>query len=61
MGDYWIINLLDRRLEVYCDPIADNAAPFGWRYGRSAVLGPTESVSPLSAPAAMITVADLLT
>ena len=58
--DYWIVNLLDRRVEVYREPVADDAAPFGWRYGRLVTLGPDERISPLAAPTAEIVVADLL-
>src|SRR5882724_10191502 len=30
--DYWIVNLVDRALEVYRDPGPDPATPYGWRY-----------------------------
>jgi Uma2 family endonuclease len=58
--DYWIVNLLDRRIEVYREPTRDGAAPFGWRYGRAVALGPDECVSPLAAPGAKVAVAGLL-
>ena len=58
--DYWIVNLADRRVEIYREPVPDGAASFGWRYGHSVTLGPDERMSPLAAPAAEITVADLL-
>jgi Uma2 family endonuclease len=58
--DYWIVNLADRRVEIYREPMADGAASFGWRYGRSVTLGPDERLSPLAALAAEIAVADLL-
>ncbi len=58
--DYWIVNLPDRRVEIYREPVPDGAASFGWRYGRSATLGPDERIAPLAAPAAEIAVADLL-
>ncbi len=35
IADYWIVNLPDRRVEVYRDPVPDAGAVFGWRYGRS--------------------------
>jgi Uma2 family endonuclease len=60
IADYWIVNIPDRRLEVYRDPIPDTAAPFGARYGRAITLGPDEQVSPLALPAAVITIGDLL-
>lgn len=60
LADYWIVNLPDRRLEIYREPVPDGATPFGWRYGRHVTLGPDERVSPLARPGADITVADLL-
>src|SRR6185369_8448859 len=32
LEDYWIVNLVDRVLEVHRDPAADASAVFGWRY-----------------------------
>ena len=58
--EYWIINLVDNLLEVYRDPIADPAAPFGWRYGSISRLGPRDFVSPLEARQVRVAVADLL-
>ncbi len=60
IADYWIVNLPDRRVEVYREPVRDGAVPFGWRYGRALTAGPDETVSPLAAPAATVAVADLL-
>jgi Uma2 family endonuclease len=60
VGEYWIVNLLDRRLEVFCDPVRDAAAAFGWRYGAALALGPHDHVAPLAATTASIAVADLL-
>jgi len=60
LTDYWILNLVDRVLEVYREPAPDAAAPFGWRYARREVLDVTARVAPLAAPSAAIRVADLL-
>jgi Uma2 family endonuclease len=60
IADYWIVNLVQRQLEVYRDPVADPAQPFGFRYANRAVLAPADSVSPLAAPRASVGVADLL-
>ena len=60
IADYWIVNIPDRRLEVYREPAPDAAAPFGWRYGRAVALGPKERIAPLDLPTALVTVADLL-
>ena len=60
LADYWIVNLPDRRLEVYRGPVPDGAALFGWRYGSAQALGPDERISPLALPDAAVTIADLL-
>jgi Uma2 family endonuclease len=57
--EYWIVNLLDRRLEIYREPLRDAAAELGWRYGTTLALGPADVAAPLAVPAT-ITVADLL-
>ncbi len=57
--DYWIVNLVDRVLEVYREPAPDAAAPFGASYARPEVFDPTSQVSPLAAPHARIQVRDL--
>ena len=60
LADYWVLNLVDRVLEVYRGPIADSSAPFGWRYGHREVLGGLARVTPLAAPRSSIAVAQLL-
>ncbi len=58
--DYWIVNLVQRQLEVYRDPVADSTQLFGFRYNSRTILDPPDKVSPLAAPHAQITVADML-
>ena len=58
--DYWIVNLVDRVLEVYRDPVLSADALYGWSYARVLRLGPEATISPLAAPAASISVTDLL-
>jgi hypothetical protein len=58
--DYWIVNLVDRQLEVRRDPIADASEAFGYRYALLAILTPGQSVSPLALPTGTVAVADLL-
>jgi Uma2 family endonuclease len=60
LAEYWIVNLPDRRLEVYREPIPDGATRFGWRYGSAQALGPDERLTPLAKPGATVRVADLL-
>jgi Uma2 family endonuclease len=60
LADYWIVNLVDRILEVYRGPVADPVAAFGWRYRSVVMLAPEASLSSLAVPGASIRVADLL-
>jgi Uma2 family endonuclease len=60
LADYWVLNLIDRVLEVYREPIVEAAAPFGWRYARVEVFDAASSVTPLALPGASIAVASLL-
>ena len=58
--EYWIVNLVDRALEVHRDPVADAAARYGWRYTTVATLRVGETVTPLSAPDSPIFVGELI-
>lgn len=60
LDDYWILNLVDRVLEVYRQPVRDPAAPFGWSYSSREVLGPGTTAEPLAAPGVRVAVDDLL-
>lgn len=60
LPDYWVLNLIDRVLEVYRDPVADSTAPFGWRYARVEVLDGSARIAPLATPASAISVSQLL-
>ena len=63
--EYWIVNLQDRLLEVYRDPVLDAANPWQAdgpplaRYNVAQVLKPGDTIAPAAAPAAAIAVADL--
>src|SRR5438876_3640550 len=58
--DYWVVNLVDRVLEVYRDPGADVTAPYGRRYLSVERFTPPSSVAPIGVPATPIPVAALL-
>jgi Uma2 family endonuclease len=60
LSDYWIVNLVDRVLEVCRDPSTDVSAPYGWRYRSITTLGPGDVVVPLVFPTSRIAVTDLL-
>lgn len=58
--DYWIVNLVERVLEVYRDPGPDPTAPYGCRYRAVERLGPAAVVAPLALPSVRLAVSDLL-
>jgi Uma2 family endonuclease len=58
--DSWIVNLVERVLEVHRDPAPDAAARYGWRYTTVATLRVGETVTPLSAPDSPISVGELI-
>ncbi|HEY3065531.1 MAG TPA: Uma2 family endonuclease [Methylomirabilota bacterium] len=58
--EYWIVNIVDRVLEVYRDPGPDPAAVYGSRYRALTVFEPRDVVTPLAFPQSRIAVADLL-
>lgn len=58
--DYWIVNLSERMLEVYRQPVPARSKPFGYSYESLTQYRESDTVSPLAAPEAVIAVADLL-
>jgi Uma2 family endonuclease len=58
IADYWIVNLIDRVLEVHRDPA--RSARGRWGYAAMESLGADATITPLAAPSAGIRVADLL-
>lgn len=58
--EYWILNLLERVLEVYRDPAPIPDHPLGYGYRSSERLDASASVVPLGVSATAIAVADLL-
>src|SRR5215813_563451 len=57
--EYWIVNLIDRILEVYRDPEPDASAVFGWRYRSVSRLAPAATATPLAWSGFSVAVADL--
>ena len=60
IADYWIVNLIDRVVEIYRDPAPDLTAPFGWRYAFVGRFRSGDSMTPLDVPATPLAVAALL-
>ena len=60
IADYWVVNPVERVVEVHREPVADATAPYGFGYRSITRLATPASVTPLAAPSASIPVADLL-
>ena len=60
IADYWIVNLVDRVLELHREPARPGPARRRWGYASIATLGADAAIAPLAAPSAAIHVADLL-
>ena len=60
LQEYWIVNLVDRALEVHRDPQPVADGPDDWAYRSVEVLHSPAIVAPLAAPAVQIPIADLL-
>jgi len=60
IADYWVVNLIDRVLEVHREPVRPGPARRRWGYAAIETLGVGATIAPLAAPAARIRVADLL-
>lgn len=60
IADYWVVNLQQRRVEVYRRPILDATAKFGFSYANRMIFKEGDTIKPLAKPKAAIAVADLL-
>lgn len=60
VADYWIVNLVDRVVEVHRQPAPDAGAPYGWTFASITVLSEGDVLVPLAAPASSVSVASLL-
>jgi len=60
LPDYWIINLVDRQLEVHRNPGPDPARRRRFRYAEVTIVAESGRMAPLAAPQSEIAVADLL-
>lgn len=59
VADYWVVNLPQRRLEVFRTPIIDSSQRFGYGYASRTILSENEQIQPLAAAGA-VQIADLL-
>lgn len=58
--DYWIVNVRERTIEVYRHPDENETQPFGYGYKLTMRLAAKDTVSPLAAPEAHISVAAIV-
>ena len=58
--DYWVVNLVDRVLEVHREPARPGPARRSWGYASIQTLAAEAGITPLAAPDALVHVADLL-
>jgi Uma2 family endonuclease len=58
--DYWIVNVIERVLEVHREPHPAVDAPYGWIYRSVDLLRPPATLTPLAASGTRILVGDLL-
>jgi hypothetical protein len=54
------VNLVNRQLEVYRDPVPDAKEPSGFRYNNRTDFTVGQGVTPLAAPTATVAVADMI-
>jgi Uma2 family endonuclease len=60
IADYWIVNLVDRVLEIHRELARPGPARRHWGYAATETLGADATITPLAARSAVIPVADLL-
>jgi Uma2 family endonuclease len=60
VSDYWVIDLENRKLLVFRDPVTLPVGLGTTAYCTHQTFGPTDSIAPLAAPTASVRVADLL-
>jgi Uma2 family endonuclease len=60
LPEYWIVNLIDRQLEVHRDPGPDPARKRRFRYASVTIVPESGTLSPLAAPDSVVPVSDLL-
>src|SRR2546428_944038 len=60
VAEYWIVNLLDRRVEVCRDPTPEAQARYGWVYRSVRSYATGDQISPLTLPRATVPVRELV-
>jgi Uma2 family endonuclease len=58
--EYWIVNMQNRNVEVYREPVTDTTALLGFRYSSHRICGQGETISSLLRPDDSVAVASLV-
>jgi Uma2 family endonuclease len=58
--EYWIVNLMDKVIEVHRTPLVDATNEYGFRYADVRTFGKNDAISPLAQPDAKVRVSDIL-
>lgn len=58
--EYWIDDVVSRRVEVFREPVPDASTILGFRYASHQILAAGDSIVPLANPSVTFAVADLL-
>ena len=59
VGEYWLVDIMDRELQVYSHPTPDKRSPFGHHYARVAFVSEFELVRPKLDPTIALSLMDL--
>ena len=59
--EYWLVDVRERRVELYRHPIEDKSAFLGARYSSLQLLNPSDSIELLAKPGVSIQLAQLFT
>ena len=60
IADYWIVNLVDRQVEVYRNPVPDSGARLGFRYTEQTNFNGSATIKISAVPNAIVAVTDLM-
>jgi Uma2 family endonuclease len=58
--EYWVVDLVHRRVVMHRDPVSDPVRTFGARFGTTMVVDENGALAPLAVPGETIAVRDLL-
>jgi Uma2 family endonuclease len=58
--EYWVVNLVDRRVEIYREPVPVAGQPYGYGYRSCTHYFAADTITPAAMPQSAIAVADLL-